>query len=44
MKKKKRKKLVKNPDMIKMLIAQMDFATQLKIAQEDRKKKKNINK
>jgi len=41
MKNKKRKKLVKNSDMIKKLIAQMDFATKVKIAQEDAKNKSN---
>jgi hypothetical protein len=34
-----------DPDKIKKLLAYMDFATKLKIAQEDKKRKeRNINK
>jgi hypothetical protein len=39
----KKRKESKDIDKIKKLIAHMDFATQLKIAQEDRKKKSNNN-
>jgi hypothetical protein len=41
---KKRKKIVDEYEKIKRLIAYMDFATQLKIAQEDSKKNKKSDK
>lgn len=44
MKNKKRKKLIKNSDKIKKLLAYMDFAIKLKIAQEDKKRNRNRNK